>query len=503
MAYINEEIVALICDDDESILKVTSTYISKHVKTITARDGEEAYELFLERRPDIIVTDLYMPKLDGLELTEKIKELDENVKIVIMSAFDESASLLKAIDLGVESYLVKPFQRKQIDRVMLKTIQSVKNEKSLYMANQHNDALLNFFIVTKTDENGNITFVNDKFCEISGYSRDELIGNKHSIVRHEDMKDEVFEELWSTIKEKKVWQGVVKNRAKDGSEFVARSTIFPILDEDGEISEFMAIREDVTELEKLRLEREAQREKIQKAEEDRRVLQEINSAKDSFLILFTHELKTPLNSITNFSEYLLKNISKLEKLDINKIEYLLKSIKANSTDIYTMVNSILDIAKIRSNKMQVSKEHFLPRETIEYTVEKFRLDDRAEEVDIELDLKNEQKLLTDCGKFTQIVNNIISNALKYGNGKVSVRDYQEDGAYNLVIEDDGDGIKEKAQVFELFGQDSINYLNKSKKGTGVGLYLVKLLSDLLGFEVEIGDSEKLGGAKVHLKKGGR
>ncbi|MFP4332846.1 MAG: response regulator, partial [Campylobacterales bacterium] len=165
MAYENDEIVALICDDDESILKVTSTYVSKHVRVISATNGEEAYELFLQKRPDIVITDLYMPKLDGLELTEKIKEVDENVKIVIMSAFDESTSLLKAIELGVESYLVKPFQRKQIDRVIQKTIRNVENEKNLYIANQHNSALLNFFIVTKTDRDGYITFVNDKFCE--------------------------------------------------------------------------------------------------------------------------------------------------------------------------------------------------------------------------------------------------------------------------------------------------------------------------------------------------
>ncbi|MFP4333762.1 MAG: ATP-binding protein, partial [Campylobacterales bacterium] len=295
-------------------------------------------------------------------------------------------------------------------------------------------------------------------------------------------------------------QGVIKNRAKNGEEFIARSNIFPILDEDGEISEFMAIREDVTELEKLRVERESQEKKIRKAEEDRRILQEINSAKDSFLVLFTHELKTPLNAITNFSEYLLKNITKLDKIDSNKIEYLLKSIKANSSDIYTMVNNILDIAKIRSEKMSVEKESFLPAEVIEYVVSKFRLDDSAEEVSVELDLKNEQKLLTDYGKFTQIVNNIISNAIKYGNGRVYISDYEENGAYNLTIEDNGKGIQEKSKVFELFGQDSISYLNKSKKGTGVGLYLVKLLSDLLEFEIELGDSKKLGGTRVHLKK---
>ncbi len=103
-------------------------------------------------------------------------------------------------------------------------------------------------IVSKTDEKGIIIYVNDKFCEISGYKREELIGKPHNIVRHPDMPSEAFEELWESIKHKKVWNGIVKNLKKDGTYYFVDATIVPILDEHSNIVEYIGIRHDVSEL---------------------------------------------------------------------------------------------------------------------------------------------------------------------------------------------------------------------------------------------------------------
>jgi len=104
-------------------------------------------------------------------------------------------------------------------------------------------------IVSKTNPKGLITYVNDKFCEISGYSKSELIGKAHNIIRHPGMPKESFKELWDTIKTKKPWNGVVKNIKKNGTEYIVDSTIIPILDLDGDIIEYIAVRHDITELE--------------------------------------------------------------------------------------------------------------------------------------------------------------------------------------------------------------------------------------------------------------
>ncbi|HEX5330170.1 sensor domain-containing diguanylate cyclase [Sulfuricurvum sp.] len=107
-------------------------------------------------------------------------------------------------------------------------------------------------IVSKTNPKGVITYVNDKFCEISGYTREELVGKPHNIIRHPDMAREAFKELWDTIKAKKSWNGIVTNMKKDGSQYIVDTTVIPILDVDGDVVEYIAIRHDITELEETK-----------------------------------------------------------------------------------------------------------------------------------------------------------------------------------------------------------------------------------------------------------
>ena len=103
-------------------------------------------------------------------------------------------------------------------------------------------------IVSKTDKNGLITFVNKKFCEISGYEEDELIGKSHNIVRHPSMTKEFFNNLWKTITNKEIFKGVIVNKKKNGLVYYVDTTIIPILDENKNIDEFIAIRHDITKV---------------------------------------------------------------------------------------------------------------------------------------------------------------------------------------------------------------------------------------------------------------
>ncbi|MBN2871219.1 MAG: PAS domain S-box protein [Campylobacterales bacterium] len=118
--------------------------------------------------------------------------------------------------------------------------------KNIKLLDEYKNAVDRSSIVSKTDRKGRITYINDQFCAISGYSRDELIGKPHSIVRHEDTPKEVFVSMWQTILSGDAWHGVVKNKAKDGSPYWVDATINPILDHKGKIEEFIAIRSDIT-----------------------------------------------------------------------------------------------------------------------------------------------------------------------------------------------------------------------------------------------------------------
>ena len=113
---------------------------------------------------------------------------------------------------------------------------------------QYKDAVDKSSIFSKTDINGFITYVNDRFCEITGYSEDELIGKTHSIIRDFDTPESIFSNIWKTITKGDVWSGILKNRKKDGTAYYVNSVIYPIKDKDGKILEYISIRQDITKL---------------------------------------------------------------------------------------------------------------------------------------------------------------------------------------------------------------------------------------------------------------
>ncbi|MEO1938087.1 MAG: HD domain-containing phosphohydrolase [Sulfurimonas sp.] len=123
--------------------------------------------------------------------------------------------------------------------------------KNVKLLSEYKNAVDRSSIVSKTDKRGKITYVNNKFCLISGYTKEELIGKPHNIVRHEDMSKDDFKNMWQTILAKKPWYGIVKNKKKDGSYYIVEATINPILNQHGEIEEFIAIRNDITDVIKL------------------------------------------------------------------------------------------------------------------------------------------------------------------------------------------------------------------------------------------------------------
>jgi len=145
------------------------------------------------------------------------------------------------------------FELDQLAKSLVQTASIIKKHEeylqktSLHLLQQYKDTIDRSAIVSKTDKEGNITYVNDYFCEVSGYAKEELIGRSHNIIRHPDMPEGLFENLWHTVKEnKQPWSGEIKNRKKDGSFYWVQSFVNPILDENGEVIEFIAIRHNIT-----------------------------------------------------------------------------------------------------------------------------------------------------------------------------------------------------------------------------------------------------------------
>ena len=265
----------LFADDEEKIRQSMERLLALKYETIyLAKDGAEALEIYKEKSPDIVITDIMMPNMTGLELTKEIREISRETPVIIATAHNETDFFIEAIEYGVVRFLLKPIELPKLFNCIvdlcaaLDTKRALKNQQKLL--EEYKKAVDASNIISKTDVDGIVTYVNDEFCRISGYSREELIGNNQNIVRHPNMPKETFEQLWHTILAKRIWKGVVENKAKNGDGYWVDATIVPIMDEKDEIVEFIGIRKDITDLilqekELERLRAKEMRESVDKA----------------------------------------------------------------------------------------------------------------------------------------------------------------------------------------------------------------------------------------------
>ncbi len=240
----------------------------------------------------------------------------------------EKASWL--ISSGEKNIHIEPDSKDEIgDAILAFNQMSRKLSENITFLDGYKMAIDETSIVSKTDEKGIITYVNKMFCEISGYKEEELIGKPHNIIRHCDMPKDAFKELWQTIKDGKIWKGVVKNRKKDGGHYIVDATIIPIVDSDGNFKEYVGVRHDITEL-------EDSKEEIKKQKTDfltnlpnrNQLLEDLKSVKKPILFYLNIDNFSNLNDfygtkigdsvLLHLAEYLI-DISVLKKYKTYKL----------------------------------------------------------------------------------------------------------------------------------------------------------------------------------------
>ncbi|NPA55581.1 MAG: response regulator [Epsilonproteobacteria bacterium] len=335
-------------------------------------------------------------------------------------------------------------------------------------------------IVSKTDTQGIITYVNDEFCKVSGYQREELIGKPHNIIHHPDAKPELFKTLWETIKAGKIWKGEFKNKRKNGKAYHVKSIIAPLKNKDGEIIEYISLSEDITDL----------IEAIKKAKEAEQV-------KMLFLSNMSHEIRTPLNGILGFTELLLKsnNLPEREKRYITTIH-------SSSQALLQIINDVLDISKIESGHLSLEKKPFKPICAFKQAAELFKARAKEKHINykIDLDFHLTGLIISDEFRIRQVISNLIGNAIKFTpeNGEVifSVKQIQRQGdkaKLRFSVKDTGIGIPKDKQkdIFKEFTQAD-NSVSRKYGGTGLGLSISAKIVKALGGELKVKSEEGKG-----------
>ncbi|AXH12274.1 PAS domain S-box protein [Halarcobacter bivalviorum] len=277
----------LYLEADESIRKETLSIFEKiFEKVLVGADGKEGLDLFNQHKSeiDLILTDIEMPILDGINFISKIREVDLDIPVLVVTVFNDINQLLNTIKLKITDYIVKPMQLNTTLKIMTKILEDIANQKLVEKQRNelviYKDILDKENLVSETDLDGNITYANEIFCKISGYTQEELIGKPHNIVRHPDVSKELYKNLWETIQSKHTWKGKLKNQAKDGTTYYVQATIFPILDAEGNIEKYVGSRFLITEQEeeKHKLKKYIMHQKSQKVKHEKQLQEEFHDA---------------------------------------------------------------------------------------------------------------------------------------------------------------------------------------------------------------------------------
>lgn len=242
--YIKDD--KILAKETMELFKIFFSHIV-HVEII-----EEGLNELTHNHYDCLIIDLdTKSKLNGLDLIKIIRQHNKTLPIIVYSEKSCSDTFLKSIEYNVDYFIIKPITYDTLlssITILFNKIKTNKEQKEKeYELQQLIKLIDKSSIVSKANEHGIITYVNKNFENISLYSKKELLGQKHNIVRHPDMPSKIFKGMWKTIKDKKsIWNGVIKNKNKEGESYYTDAFVMPILDLDGNIKEYISFRNDIT-----------------------------------------------------------------------------------------------------------------------------------------------------------------------------------------------------------------------------------------------------------------
>jgi PAS domain S-box-containing protein len=269
----------VMVDDSEIVLEV-QTALLRHagIEVWSTENPLELPALLKLVKPDVLVLDLHMPQACGSQVAWAVRQSQSEAElpIVFVSGEDDLAYQLLALKQGGDDFLVKPIKPKQfIETVKMRAQRARQHNRlqaqlkhKLYEQSREHQALNQHAIVSVADRAGNIVLVNDKFCEISGYAREDLIGKNHRLVKSNRHPSAFYQDLWRTIASGEVWQGEICNLSKQGQEYWVKSTITPFLNEAGQVYQYVSIRTDISQIKKLEFEQQQRLHELEQARQE-------------------------------------------------------------------------------------------------------------------------------------------------------------------------------------------------------------------------------------------
>ncbi|MFY9923533.1 MAG: PAS domain S-box protein [Opitutaceae bacterium] len=390
--------------------------------------------------------------------------------------------------VGVSKIARDVTEQKNSEKRLLDTVREMRDIRA---------ALDEHSIVAVTDAAGRITYVNDKFCAISKYSRSELLGNDHRLINSKHHSKEFIRNLWATIGRGEVWQGEIRNRAKDGTHYWVATTIFPRLSETGRPLQYISIRTDITQ-------RKADEAALQRFAAD---VAEKNKELETIVYTVSHDLRSPLVNVQGFGKQLNRACDKIQAAiaagkdglvpaaDLKSIVEVaipqaLRFINAGVNKMEVLLNGLLRYSRL--GRITFAIQPLDMNEMISEIIAamRFQIDDAKAEVRVDA----LPACVGDRAQTSQAFANLLDNAIKYREPsrplRVKISGRVEAGLSVYSVADNGVGIAPDHQVkaFEIFHR-----LNPdSASGEGLGLTIAQRVLERQGGKIWIESKEGVG-----------
>jgi PAS domain S-box-containing protein len=440
-------------------------------------DNEDDFiSILRNEKIDLILSDFNLPDYNGSEALLYAKNNYPDLPFVFLSGTMGEDAAIESLLNGAIDYVLKNNMERLLTAVQ-RALNGANEQKARRKAENELKKLSRAIeqspnSIVITDTNHIIEYVNPATFKLTGFNKDDIIGNSTHLFDAGGPENNFFE-IVNTIITGKEWQGELLNRKKTGELYWTYAKISPIFNDEGVITNFLGISEDITEQKKLTTDLIKAKEK---AEESDRL-------KTSFLHNISHEIRTPMNAIVGFSGFLNE-----PGLTSKKRKQFTDIIVQSSNQLLSIISDIIDIATIESGQEKVFESEIKLNSTLQLLYEQFLIEAEKQNVKLNLNVSlqcDHDSIISDETKLVQILANLIGNALKFTKqGYINIGYWINGQELEFSVEDTGIGIPTEMheEIFNRFSQvESTTALQFG--GSGLGLSISKAYVGLLGGKI--------------------
>lgn len=417
--------------------------------------------------------------IENIELT---KSYSSYKNAILFSMENESVSMEPSLELihslnqSIESIWISSMVKFILAAtVFLILYLAYRREKNIAAKlNQYVAFIDKVAIVSKTDKNGNITYANDAFAKISKYSQNELLNQPHSIVRHPDVPKEFFAGLWERLKKGKSWSGKFKNRASDGSDYTVNAHIFPIFDAQGKITEYIAIRHDITKLEKA------------KEDQEKMLLHRSKLASIGEMVdLAAHQWKQPI-SVMKMKVDIFGYDYNDGEVDAHYVKEFQESMYKQFGHMEETLDAFRDFLRLDSKK-----ENFSMHECCKNVLLLIKEQLLYYQIIVKIQIKEDFEVYGKENEFKHLILNILSNAkdafIEQNRDEkiINIEVSKDQNSGILKISDNAGGIP-----YHVLTKIFKPHVTSKDSGTGMGMYMSHKIAKKHGGELIAQNSDK-------------